>query len=518
MQHICRRGSRQGVWINAASYAKRARAYDRAQAALPVIVELRRAGIVSLVALATELTRRQWRTPGGKTRWYAMTVKRVLDHERKECAPPPANGDVPWRAEAVAASVRVRQQKANEFARKMSPIIAAIRADGITSTHGIAAELNRRGILTREGKQWYGASVGYALHRSDAALIGAAQRPCGEAMRAAADRRVRQTGPTALELRSRGFSLGRIGTELERRGLRAARGGRWHRASVKRLLARCRSAGVKGPSLAYATLRQIMTDYVRRRLRPFIERSMRQGCDTMGKVFVEAGRADFRTVSGGRYANVSSFGVCVRQHCPDLAWLLQVRWLTPQGPWYEQFVADMQDMTAAGINTHAARATWLNQRMRRSPSGYAYTRDSVQEYMDRLGLVPSRPAYDAAREARWAHAKRKLDGYARHGTRGVRALTERARADALVPVSGRGVWTEQSTSRHYRRLGRKVPKLPPKWTDEEVAEMVDLKREGKTTRDIAEFFRTTWSTVYNILRRRGIQLPAVQADGDERES
>jgi hypothetical protein len=506
------------VWISAASYAKRARAYDRAQAVLPVIVELRRAGIVSLVALATELTRRQWRTPGGKTRWYAMTVKRVLDYEGKECAPPPTNGDIPWRAEAAAASVRVRQQKANEFARKMSPIIAAIRANGITSTHGIAAELNRRGVLTRAGKQWYAASVGYVLHRFDAALIGAAQRPCAEAMRAAADRRVRQSGPAALELRSRGLSLSRIGTELERRGLRAARGGRWHRASVKRLLARCRSAGVKGPSLAYATLRQVMADYVRRRLRPFVRRSMRQGCDTMGKVFAEAGRVDFRTVSGGRYANVSSFGLCVRQHCPDLAELLQVRWLTPRGPWYEQFGADVQEMTAADINTHAARATWLNQRGRRSPSGYSYTKDSVSHYMGRLGLIPSRADYEATQERRRVHAKRKLDGYARHGTLGVWALTERARTDALVPVSGRGKWTKGSTSYHYKRLGRKVPRLPPKWTDEEVAEMVDLKREGKTTRDIAEFFRTTWSTVYNILRRRGIKLLTLQTDSDDQES
>jgi hypothetical protein len=139
-------------------------------------------------------------------------------------------------------------------------------------------------------------------------------------------------------------------------------------------------------------------------------------------------------------------------------------------------------------------------------------------YMDRLGLIPSRPAYETAREARWVHAQRKLDGYARHGTRGVRALTERARVDALVPVTGRGEWTKGSTSYHYKRLGRKVPRLPPKWTDEDVAEMVELKREGKTTRNIAEFFRTTWSTVYNILRRRGSKLPAVQADCDEQES
>jgi transposase len=456
MQHICRRASRQGVWISAASYARRAQAYDRAQAARPVIVELQRAGIVSLVALATELTRGQWRTPGGKTRWYAMTVKRVLDYEREESAPPPTNGDVPWRAAAVAASVRVRQQKADDFARTILPIIAEIRTGGITSTHGIAAELNRRGIPTREGKQWFGASVGYMLRRAEGALAGDAQRPCAEAMRAAADRRVRQIGPAVLELRSRGFSLAGIGIELERRGLRAARGGRWHRASVKRLLARCRSAGTMGASLAYATLRRVMAEYVRRRLRPFIERSMRQGCNTMGKVFVEAGRADFRTVSGHRYASVSSFGVCVRQHCPDLAELLQVRWLVPRGPWYEQLVADMQEMTAVGISTHAARAAWLNQRGRRSPSGYFYTRDSVVHYMGRLGLIPSRPDYEEAQERRRVHAKRKLDGYARHGTLGVRALTERAKADGLVPVSGRGEWTERSTSKHYQRLGRKA--------------------------------------------------------------
>jgi len=472
---------------------------------------------VSLFALASELTRGQWRTPGGKTRWYAMTVKRVLACERDEPAPPPTNGDVPWRAAAVAASVRVRQQKADDFARTI-PIIAEIRSGGITSTHRIDAELNRRGIPTREGKQWFGASVGYMLRRSEAALVGDAQRPCAGAMRAAADRRARQIGPAVLELRSRGFSLSRIGIELERRGLRAARGGRWHRSSVKRLLARCRSAGAEGPSLAYAARRQVMAEYVRQRLRPFIERSMRQGCETMGKVFAEAGRVDFRTVSGEHYANISSFGLCVRQHCPDLAELLQVRWLALRGPWYGQFVSDLQEMTAAGINTHAARTAWLNQRGRRSPSGYAYTRDSVHHYIERLGFIPPRPVYEAAREARWAHAKRKLDGYARHGTRGFRSLTARARTAGLVPVSGRGEWTEWSTWYHYNRLGRRLPKLPPKWTDEEVAEMVDLKRQGKTTRDIAEFFRTSRSTVKRKLRKQAKRLSAVQADGDEQES
>jgi len=46
------------------------------------------------------------------------------------------------------------------------PVIEAIRAEGITNLHAIAAELNRRGILTARSGQWYATTVRNTLARA----------------------------------------------------------------------------------------------------------------------------------------------------------------------------------------------------------------------------------------------------------------------------------------------------------------------------------------------------------------
>jgi DNA invertase Pin-like site-specific DNA recombinase len=55
---------------------------------------------------------------------------------------------------------------ADKFAGGLAPVIAAIRADGIASLEGIAAELNARGILTARGGQWYATTVRNLLARA----------------------------------------------------------------------------------------------------------------------------------------------------------------------------------------------------------------------------------------------------------------------------------------------------------------------------------------------------------------
>ena len=57
---------------------------------------------------------------------------------------------------------------ADKFSRDMMPVIDAIRADGVTSLEGIAAELNARGILTARGRQWYPTTVKNLLARAQA--------------------------------------------------------------------------------------------------------------------------------------------------------------------------------------------------------------------------------------------------------------------------------------------------------------------------------------------------------------
>jgi len=56
---------------------------------------------------------------------------------------------------------------ADEFARSLAPIIAEIRAGGLTSLRAIAAELNERGIETRRCGKWHVSNVRNLLARPD---------------------------------------------------------------------------------------------------------------------------------------------------------------------------------------------------------------------------------------------------------------------------------------------------------------------------------------------------------------
>ncbi len=64
------------------------------------------------------------------------------------------------------AAIAAVKAGADRHAAQVAPVIAAIRAEGITSNKGIAAELNRRGILTARGGQWHATTVRNLLARS----------------------------------------------------------------------------------------------------------------------------------------------------------------------------------------------------------------------------------------------------------------------------------------------------------------------------------------------------------------
>jgi hypothetical protein len=51
------------------------------------------------------------------------------------------------------------------YARDLAPVIADIRASGVTSLGGIATELNARHIQTRRGGKWYASGVANVLAR-----------------------------------------------------------------------------------------------------------------------------------------------------------------------------------------------------------------------------------------------------------------------------------------------------------------------------------------------------------------
>lgn len=64
-----------------------------------------------------------------------------------------------------AAAVEQLKAGAYDYAQDLVPVIADIRAGGVTSLGGIAAELNARHIQTRRGGQWHSSSVRNLLSR-----------------------------------------------------------------------------------------------------------------------------------------------------------------------------------------------------------------------------------------------------------------------------------------------------------------------------------------------------------------
>ena len=66
----------------------------------------------------------------------------------------------------AARSQAVRASKANQRAENVAPIIASVRAAGISSLREIAAALNARGVKSPSGGQWYAASVARVEQRA----------------------------------------------------------------------------------------------------------------------------------------------------------------------------------------------------------------------------------------------------------------------------------------------------------------------------------------------------------------
>jgi DNA invertase Pin-like site-specific DNA recombinase len=60
---------------------------------------------------------------------------------------------------AVAAMVVANKTAKAEFAAKVLPIIEEIKSAGVSTLRGICQCLGRRGISTRNGKNWYPATV-----------------------------------------------------------------------------------------------------------------------------------------------------------------------------------------------------------------------------------------------------------------------------------------------------------------------------------------------------------------------
>jgi DNA invertase Pin-like site-specific DNA recombinase len=71
-------------------------------------------------------------------------------------------------AKAAASGRQVSLEAAQDFAERVLPVVAAIRASGITSLRGIARALDQRGIPTARGGQWQVSNVRNVIARVEA--------------------------------------------------------------------------------------------------------------------------------------------------------------------------------------------------------------------------------------------------------------------------------------------------------------------------------------------------------------
>jgi hypothetical protein len=156
--------------------------------------------------------------------------------------------DGPMESEHAETSLRRRgvqgalanKQAADSRARALVQIIQELRVAGIISRPALAHEFNRRGIPSAHGGKWHTNTVARMLKRLGLLTPGKGGRiNNGQVSKRAADARLKSFGPTIRALQGEGFvSSMAIALELNERGIAAARGGKWNRRSVTRLLRR----------------------------------------------------------------------------------------------------------------------------------------------------------------------------------------------------------------------------------------------------------------------------------------
>jgi DNA invertase Pin-like site-specific DNA recombinase len=132
------------------------------------------------------------------------------------------------------------------MAQRVPFIVAELGADAdpfMLHLYAALAEKERRLIAERTrlalaARKASGASLGNPHNLGEAGALGR------RTLAVEADRLAANVLPIVLEIRAAGArGLGAIATALNRRGVRTARGGRWHVSTVRNLLIRTASSG-----------------------------------------------------------------------------------------------------------------------------------------------------------------------------------------------------------------------------------------------------------------------------------
>ena len=129
---------------------------------------------------------------------------------------------------------------ADSRAHALVPVIRELRAAGFISRRSLANELNRRGIPTARGGRWHYTTVVWMLARLGLLTSGKGGRINNRlASKQAADARAKALASTIRALQVKDLvSFSAIARELNEREIPTALSGKWHPASVSRLLHR----------------------------------------------------------------------------------------------------------------------------------------------------------------------------------------------------------------------------------------------------------------------------------------
>jgi hypothetical protein len=135
---------------------------------------------------------------------------------------------------------QAHKRAATSRAAALASTIRELMAAGFVSRLALADELNRRGIPTARGGTWRYTAVVRILARLGLITYGKGARiNNGLASKQAADARAKALASTIRALRGRHLvSFSAIARELNAREIPTAFGGKWHPASVSRLLRR----------------------------------------------------------------------------------------------------------------------------------------------------------------------------------------------------------------------------------------------------------------------------------------
>jgi hypothetical protein len=132
------------------------------------------------------------------------------------------------------------KRAAEARARALASTLRELRAAGFISRRALADELNRRGIPTSRGGSWHYTTIVRMLTRLGLLTSGKGGRiNNGLASKQGADARAKALASTIRALQAKGLvSFSAIARELNEQEIPTALGGKWHPASVSRLLHR----------------------------------------------------------------------------------------------------------------------------------------------------------------------------------------------------------------------------------------------------------------------------------------